>query len=72
MMKKKNRFKFCLLALSFFSVLQAQSQEHFAYKGAIDTIKETKFYKINLSPQVVAKCKSGLDDIRIFDEDEKL
>ena len=69
MMKKRNRFKFCLLALSFFSVLQAQSQKHVAYKGTIDTIKETKFYKINLSPQVVAKCKPGLEDIRIFDED---
>lgn len=71
MMKKRNRFKFCLLAFGFFSALQAQSQKHFAYKGAIGTIKETKFYKINLSPEVVAKCKRGLDDIRIFDEEGK-
>lgn len=71
MMKKRNRIKFCLLAISFFSVLQAQSQKHFAYKGSIDTIKETTFYKINLSPGVVAKCKPGLEDIRIFDEDGK-
>ncbi|MDQ6763277.1 MAG: hypothetical protein M3015_11710 [Bacteroidota bacterium] len=71
MMKKRNRFKFCVFVFSFFSVLQAQCQKHFAYKSAIDTIKETKFYKINLSPGVVAKCKPGLDDIRIFDEGGK-
>ncbi len=71
MMKKRSRFKFCLFVFSFLIVLKAQSQNHFAYKAAIDTIKETKFYKINLSPEVVAKCKAGLDDIRIFDEDGK-
>ncbi len=71
MMKKRSRFKFCLFVFSFLIVLKAQSQNHFAYRAAIDTIKETKFYKINLSPAVVAKCKADLDDIRIFDEDGK-
>ena len=71
MMKKISRFKFCLFVFSFLIVLRAQSQNNFAYKAKIDSIKEAKFYKINLAPQVVAKCKPGLEDIRIFDEDGK-
>ncbi len=71
MMKKRNRCKFFLFAFSFLIVLKAQSQNNFAFKAPIDSIKESKFYKINIAPQVVAKCKPGLEDIRIFDGDGK-
>ena len=37
----------------------------------LEEIKETGFYKIDLPPQVVAKCKPGIEDIRIFDEEGK-
>ncbi|HEV8082059.1 MAG TPA: hypothetical protein VGP55_02600 [Chitinophagaceae bacterium] len=70
-MKKTSRYKFYIVAFGILSGLLAHSQNKFAYKAVIDSIKETKFYKINLSPAIVAKCKPGFEDIRILDEDGK-
>ncbi len=69
MMKKGSSYKFYLFLFGLLSMLQGQAQNDFAYRAAIDTIRETKFYKINLSPEIVAKCKPGFGDMRILDED---
>ncbi len=69
-MKKKNLCKPILIAFCLIST-QLHSQGNYAYKAELDTIKQTAFYKIDLPPGVVAKCKAGLEDIRIFDEEGK-
>ncbi len=70
-MKKLNPYKFLIIVLGSLGAFQSYSQNGFIYKAPLGEINETKFYKINLPPQVVANCKPGLEDIRIFDEDRK-
>jgi len=70
-MNRINLRKILFIALSCIFISQVYSQNNFAYKATLEEIKETKFYKIDLPPQVVAKCKAGLEDIRIFDDDGK-
>ncbi|MEP6948485.1 MAG: hypothetical protein ABI863_04400 [Ginsengibacter sp.] len=70
-MNKINLNKILIIAGGFFITLQVHSQNNFAYKATLDGIKETRFYKIDLPPGVVAKCQPGLNDVRIFDESGK-
>ena len=46
----------------------AFAQEHFIYKAGVDSIAQNGFYNIVLSPDLIAKCKTELEDIRIKDE----
>jgi hypothetical protein len=65
------KIKLCKISISVFCVLITMpvcAQNNFGYKAELGEIKETKFYKIDLPPQVVAKCKPGLEDIRIYNE----
>src|SRR5882724_5643867 len=43
----------------------------FAYKAALDTVKQAGFYKITLQPDLLAKCREDLSDLRIADKDGK-
>ncbi len=66
-MKKISLYKLFIFIISFLFAISVQSQNNFNYKAAIAEIAETKFYKISLPPQVVANCRPGLEDIRIYD-----
>ena len=71
-MKIKSRYKIYLVAFVVLIGLQhVNAQNNFAYKASIDTIRNTGFYKLNLAPKIIAKCKPGLEDIRIFDDTQK-
>jgi hypothetical protein len=43
----------------------------FAYGAALDTIKQGGFYKITLQPDLLAKCREDLSDLRIADKEGK-
>jgi hypothetical protein len=85
-MKKKrmNRSIAALMALSAASLLagclfsgrceaqDAQARpDHFDYSAALDTVRRAAFYRITLMPDLVAKCKQDLSDLRIGDKDGK-
>ncbi|HMH21799.1 MAG TPA: hypothetical protein VK563_08485 [Puia sp.] len=41
----------------------------FAYQATIDTVKQAGFYKITLQPDLLAKCREDLSDLRIADKE---
>jgi hypothetical protein len=70
-MRKRNLHKIFVCVLGFFTVVQTHSQSSYKYDASLDGTVATGFYKIDLTPQIIAKCKEELDDIRIFDDDGK-
>lgn len=70
-MREINLYRISICLLTFLIPIAGQSQNRFRYKAALDEISAPGFYKIDLSPQVVAKSNADLGDIRIFDEDRK-
>ncbi len=65
---KKSRLLRCallwlLIAFCYFS--QAQS---FRYKAALDSVRQTGFYAIPLSPLIIAGSKPALEDMRLQEE----
>ncbi len=64
-MIRRNRF--CLLVIFLFVTLTVSAQE-FALRAAIDSVRETGFYKIAVSPQLSAFAKADLSDVRMADE----
>lgn len=76
-MKKKDLFKLALLAVTAWLVLPAQAQDQaprdqtrvqdsFAYKASLDAISQAGFYRVILTPEVLAKSTNwDLSDIRI-------
>lgn len=67
-MKKRNQRKIFICLLAFFLAAQGYSQGNYLYKTQLDKATTAGFYKIDLPPKLVAKCKNGLQDIRVFDE----
>ena len=55
----------------FFLLQELDLKAIIQYKAPLENVAATQFYKVDLPPQVVARCKDGLEDIRIFDEDGK-
>jgi hypothetical protein len=45
--------------------------QHFAYSATLDTVRAAGFYRITLMPDLVAKCKQDLSDLRIGNQDGK-
>jgi hypothetical protein len=67
-MKKKRSFSRLLLVLPVMLISAgARAQERFAYHSELDTVKQAGFYKITLMPDLLAKCKEDLSDLRIRD-----
>lgn len=69
-MRKINLYRIPICLLAFFISVTGYAQKNFTYKVAINEIPATGFYKIDIPPHVVAKCKPGLEDVRVFDEDK--
>src|SRR6185503_7812916 len=64
-MKKKGLLKITLLIAMAWLSLSVQAQDSFTYKAPIDTITQAGFYRIILTPEVLARCNRDLSDIRI-------
>ena len=47
--------------------LNTEAQVGFMYKATLDTITKDAFYKIELPPALVAKCRVDLGDLRILE-----
>lgn len=81
-MKKKRQFKgpayhggvrrgWLLAACIGLVVARAGAQGTFAYRSALDTVGVTGFYRIILSPELIAKCRADLADLRILGADNR-
>ncbi len=71
-MMRKSINSFCLCLLIFLSARVA-SQVHYGYRAELTGIEKTGFYKIGLSPELLAKCNwdnNGIKDIRLFDQQQ--
>jgi len=65
-MKRKDLLKIALLITTGWLALPSLAQDSFTYKAPIDTISEAGFYRVILTPEVLAKCNNReLSDIRI-------
>jgi hypothetical protein len=66
-MKKKRYFNilFWALLLSF----RGEAQNSWAYQASLDTVSQAAFYRVTLNPELIAKCKKDLADLRISDQD---
>ena len=60
-------FFLCLSIACFTPGHRAIAQGTFAYRGSLDTVKADGFYRIILTPELVAKCRPDLGDLRILD-----
>jgi hypothetical protein len=63
---------FCALLLSIRGDAQnsrGDAQNSFAYQASLDTVAQAAFYRIRLNPELIAKCKKDLADLRISDQD---
>lgn len=70
-MRRSQLYKLLLIVLLLPALLFCRAQSGFVYKTALENVKEPGFYKIVLQPQIVAKCRKELHDIRIFDGNGK-
>lgn len=67
---KKNRI--VILAILFLlSISQLHAQQSFRYRAALPKVDSAGFYRINLTAEVVARCKEGLADLRLVGPDNK-
>ena len=66
-MKRRRPYK-CLVPVAgciFFLCFGAGAQGVYSCRATLDTVKKDGFYKIVLSPKLIAKCRSDLGDLRI-------
>jgi len=64
-MKRKDLLKIALLVATAWMSLSVRAQDSFTYRAPIDTISQAGFYRIILTPEILARCNRGLSDIRI-------
>ena len=65
--KHLNKAVLLILFIIFSCIVSAQM--HFKYRAALDSIKQSGFYRIPLSASVLAKCQRDFADLRILDDD---
>ncbi len=74
-MKKRRRYKFLLLVgisiVCIWPGVHARAQGMFTYGAKLDTVKADGFYQIALTPELVAKCRADLGDLRILGPDKR-
>ncbi|MBN9383059.1 MAG: hypothetical protein J0H74_20045 [Chitinophagaceae bacterium] len=66
-MKRKKLFNSLLLSGMLLCFLQGKTQDSFAFRASLDTIEKAGFYRIILTPGIIARCKEDLSDLRILD-----
>ncbi|HLZ87118.1 MAG TPA: hypothetical protein VKQ52_07760 [Puia sp.] len=65
-MRKKGRYRWLPAVLLVFVCCRAGAQGVFAWRATADTVSRDGFYQILLTPEVVAKCRADLGDLRIL------
>ncbi len=55
------------LMISLVSCCSLSAQDNFSYRATLDTIIKSGFYNISLSPDIIAKSKMEMEDVRIKD-----
>ena len=63
--------KTCLILLLWFFVVFTSRAENFTWKARLDSIAAKGYYKIPLSPDIVAALQQDRGDIRLFDENHQ-
>ena len=72
-MKKRNPFRsllFVVIALNL-PHSRAAAQGTFMYAANLDTVSKDGFYEIVLTPEIVAKCRANMGDLRILGPDKR-
>ncbi|TKK70315.1 hypothetical protein FC093_06105 [Ilyomonas limi] len=64
---KVHKYSFVLMAMLSMFCFYATAQS-FRYKATLDSVQQSSFYTIPLSPAVVAECQPQFGDIRIKDD----
>jgi len=62
--------QWCSVFFGLIIILQTyavKAQDSYAYKARLDTIAQSGFYTVALSPGIMAKCKNDVSDVRIKD-----
>lgn len=72
-MKKNQRFRivFLFLLFSICASFVVSAQDTFGYKADIESVNQSGFYKIQLSPFLLARSNKDLSDLRIMDEKKR-
>jgi hypothetical protein len=70
MKKKKNKLISFLAWILLLSV-RGEAQTPFAYQESLDTVHQAAFYKITLTPGLVAKCRQDMGDLRVSDQNNQ-
>lgn len=70
-MEIQNKIKYCLTVLLVQAVGYVFAQQNFRYSATLPPVNTDDFYRINLQPSLLAKCKADLADIRLVDEKRK-
>jgi hypothetical protein len=71
-MKERNLFRSLLMAGILFGGHRVWAQQDsFSYRAPLDTIRSAGWYRISLTPEIIAKCKADLADARIVDPNGK-
>ncbi len=67
-MKRKQSYKISSIIAFIVMASTCFAQDGFLYKAELADVKQPGFYKIPLSPSVIAKCRYNLEDLRILDD----
>jgi len=72
-MKKRNPFRFLLFVVIAITLprSRAAAQGTFMYAANMDTVSKDGFYEIVLTPEIVAKCRADMGDLRISGPDKR-
>ncbi len=70
-MKRSSVYKLLFLLIFWLLCHSVHAQDNFTYKATLDSISGSGFYNISLSPNIIAKCKNNLEDVRIKDNKGK-
>jgi len=74
-MRKRKRFSSLLLFAFAIGIVQPYSrlaaQGMYTYSANVDTVGRDGFYEIVLTPEVIAKCRPDMGDLRILSSDKK-
>ena len=69
-MNQNNRYTMKLKTISFLFIILATTAfsqiDSYSYKRKLNTVEKESYYSIPLLPEVVANCKSNINDIRLY------
>lgn len=74
-MKKKRKYSYLWFVCLSLAIIRpgskVEAQGIFTYQAKLDTVRADGFYEIVLTPELVAKCKPDMGDLRILSPDKR-